>query len=177
MGGQDQAVSASTATGKLVIRPAAPSDAADLQKLFSQAEAYGNTLQLPLPSLLHWQKKLESLPPDLYMFVACRDEAVIGEISLKLASAARRRHAASLGMAVDAACTRQGVGSALLRAVIELAERWLNIRRIELEVYTDNAAAIALYEKFGFVVEGTARAYGFRDGAYADVHLMARVTI
>jgi len=44
-----------------------------------------------------------------------------------------------------------------------------------LTVYTDNAAAIALYRKFGFELEGTHRAYGLRDGRYADVHAMARL--
>ena len=38
------------------------------------------------------------------------------------------------------------------------------VLRIELTVYTDNAAAIALYRKFGFEIEGTHRAYALRDG-------------
>lgn len=46
---------------------------------------------------------------------------------------------------------------------------------IELSVYTDNAPAIHLYEKFGFVVEGTARQYALRGGVYVDAHLMARL--
>jgi putative acetyltransferase len=87
----------------------------------------------------------------------------------------RRRHAATLGMAVKTSARRQGVGSALLTAGINLAERWLAVRRIELEVYTDNEAAVALYKKFGFVVEGTLRQYAFRDGQFADVYLMAKL--
>jgi hypothetical protein len=38
-----------------------------------------------------------------------------------------------------------------------------------------NAAAIALYEKFGFEMEGTHRRYAFRDGAYVDAYSMARI--
>jgi putative acetyltransferase len=60
-------------------------------------------------------------------------------------------------------------------ALIEAADRWLNLQRIELTVFTDNARAIALYRRFGFVVEGTHRAYALRDGAYVDVHAMARL--
>jgi len=41
--------------------------------------------------------------------------------------------------------------------------------------YTDNAAAIHLYEKFGFVIEGTKRKYAFREDEYVDAHVMARV--
>lgn len=77
-------------------------------------------------------------------------------------------------MAVAAGRRRQGIGTALLRAVIETAERWHGVRRLELEVYTDNPAAIALYAGHGFVREGLAKGYALRDGAYVDVLLMAR---
>jgi len=67
------------------------------------------------------------------------------------------------------------IGGLELTATVDLADNWLNLKRIELEVYTDNAAAIHLYEKFGFVIEGTKRKYAFRDGEYVDAHVMARV--
>ncbi len=92
-----------------------------------------------------------------------------------MCKAARRRHAVTLGMAVKSSARRQGVGSALLTAGIDLAERWLAVRRIELEVYTDNEVAIAIYKKFGLVVEGTLRKYAFRDGKLVDVYVMARL--
>jgi putative acetyltransferase len=69
----------------------------------------------------------------------------------------------------------RGVGSALMAAAIDLAENWLNISRIELEVYPDNAPALALYEKFGFEREGILRDFAFRDGQYVDSILMARL--
>ena len=47
--------------------------------------------------------------------------------------------------------------------------------RLELEVYVDNEPAIRLYERFGFVREGTMRQYAFRDGVYVDAYLMARL--
>lgn len=34
--------------------------------------------------------------------------------------------------------------------------------------------AIALFERHGFVIEGTGRGYAFRQGALSDVYLMAR---
>jgi putative acetyltransferase len=42
-------------------------------------------------------------------------------------------------------------------------------------VYTDNAPAIRLYEKFGFTIEGTLVDFAFRDGQYVDVYMMARL--
>jgi len=67
------------------------------------------------------------------------------------------------------------VGTALLAAAIDIADNWMGYRRLELTVYTDNAAAIALYRKFGFEIEGTHRGYAFRNGAYVDAHTMARL--
>ncbi|MBN1565512.1 MAG: GNAT family N-acetyltransferase, partial [Anaerolineae bacterium] len=84
-------------------------------------------------------------------------------------------HVADLGMMVHADYQGRGVGSALMVAALDLAENWLNISRIELTVYTDNAVAIALYEKFGFEIEGTLRDYAFRGGKYSDTYLMARL--
>jgi len=69
----------------------------------------------------------------------------------------------------------KGVGAALMRAVIELADKWLNLTRIELSVFTDNESAIALYRKFGFEIEGTLRKYAFRDGEFVDAFAMGRI--
>ena len=76
---------------------------------------------------------------------------------------------------VDAAFQGRGVGTALMAALTEQADRWLGLRRIELTVWTDNAAAIALYERFGFEREGLHRAFALRDGEYVDALAMARL--
>ena len=51
----------------------------------------------------------------------------------------------------------------------------MNLRRVELTVYTDNAPALALYRKFGFETEGEMRDYAVRDGRFVDVYSMARL--
>ena len=69
----------------------------------------------------------------------------------------------------------QGVGSALLETAIDLADNWVNIKRIELNVYSYNDRAINLYKKFGFIIEGEAKSYAFRNGEYVDAYHMARI--
>ena len=67
-------------------------------------------------------------------------------------------------------------GMALIEPVPldEIADDWLNLRRLELTVYADNSAAIALYESFGFTVEGRMANYAFRGGTYVEALAMAR---
>ena len=78
-------------------------------------------------------------------------------------------------MAVHDNYQGRGVGSALMAAMLELADNWLGLRRIELEVWADNARAVHLYEKFGFQIEGTGRQYARRAGQLVDAHFMARL--
>jgi L-phenylalanine/L-methionine N-acetyltransferase len=67
-----------------------------------------------------------------------------------------------------------GVGGVLLAALVDLADRWLGLRRIDLTVYSDNERAIRLYRASGFEEEGRLAAYAFRDGGHADVLVMGR---
>jgi putative acetyltransferase len=69
----------------------------------------------------------------------------------------------------------RGVGSALMKAVLDLADNWLDLRRVDLTVFTDNPNAIRLYEKSGFVKEGHFKQFAFRDGEYVDAYSMARL--
>jgi putative acetyltransferase len=55
--------------------------------------------------------------------------------------------------------------------VLELADKWLKLTHLEIEVYTDNQAAIALYKKFVFEIEGMLRKFAFRDGEYVHATL------
>ncbi len=78
-----------------------------------------------------------------------------------------------IGIGVDAAYSGQGVGSKMMAFVIDYAFNWLAAVRIELEVFTDNEKAIALYTKFGFEKEGVLRKASLRNGQYCDVMAMS----
>ncbi len=59
--------------------------------------------------------------------------------------------------------------------MVDLADNWLGLTRLDLRVYVDNVPAITLYRKFGFEIEGTHQRFAFRDGEYVDAHVMARL--
>ena len=86
----------------------------------------------------------------------------------------RTRHEGRLEMMVDRRARGQGVGRALLTAVIERAPR-AGFTRLALTVFAHNAAARALYAALGFIEEGRrVGAYRFPDGSLRDDVLMAR---
>ena len=111
-----------------------------------------------------------------YMLLAFIDEKIAGHAGLHpVGKSPRRAHARMLGIGVHSRYQRQGVGTALMQALMDLADKWLPVTRIELTVFADNAHAVKLYRRFGFEVEGTHKAYALRDGKYADTLAMARI--
>ena len=158
---------------QITIRHAEPTDAPALRDLYAMPNAQAGTLHLPTPPLSQWQKRLEI--SDVVALVAEVDGGLVGQIALHVEPNPRRKHVAGIGMGVRDDWTGKGVGSALLGAVLEMADDWLNLRRIELTVYGDNQGALALYRKFGFEQEGLARGYAFRRGDYVDALYMARI--
>ena len=161
---------------EVIVRRTEPTDYEALQRLFSGPRVISGTLQLPFPSAEMWRQRLSEPQDGMFSLVACVDDEVVGEISLHASPTRwRMRHVASIGMAVRDDWQGKGVGTVLMQAVLDLADNWLNLTRIELRVYTDNTPAIALYEKFGFEIEGTHRRMAFRNGEYVDGYSMARV--
>lgn len=160
----------------LQIRRAEPSDAETIYEIYQNPRAVWGTFQLPFPSLEEWRRRLSQPPEGAYFLVAVADAKAIGMLGIHTApSQPRRRHAAALGMAVHDGWHGRGVGTALIRAAVDLADNWLNVHRLELEVYMDNEPAVRLYQRHGFVIEGTLKDFAFRNGAYVDAFTMARL--
>lgn len=163
----------------ITVRRANVKDAAAFARIMGDPAVFPGLLQLPYSDEESWRVRLAdgAVPGKLDLPLAAElNGEVVGNAGLHpVGPSARRRHVMMIGIAVLPSAQRQGVGSALMAALCEHADRWLGVLRIELTVYTDNAAAIHLYRKFGFEIEGTCKAYGLRDGAYADVYAMARL--
>ena len=161
---------------EITVRHAEPEDYEAMHRIMGGPLASAGTLQLPLQSAAAWRRRLADPPDGLFLLVACVEGEVVGNLGIEtFPNRPRIRHAASIGMAVRDDWQGRGVGTALMGAALDLADNWLNLSRLELQVYTDNAAGIALYEKFGFEMEGTHHRYAFRDGEYVDAYSMARI--
>lgn len=159
---------------EIVIRHAEPNDAAAIRQNYMHPGVYHDTLQLPHPSREMWQERL-IVKPGQRRLVACIDEKIVGDLSLQVEASPRRSHVATFGISVAADAQGRGVGSALMREMINLCDNWMRIERIELTVFSDNPAALALYRKYGFEIEGTGKKFALRNGEYVDAYYMARM--
>lgn len=109
------------------------------------------------------------------MLGAFQDEQIIGFCLLKSETWTRNRHRAALVMGVSAAYGGKGVGSALLKHILQHAEE-SGLRRIELTTRVDNLKAIALYQKFGFEIEGERRKALWISGQWISEYFMAKLS-
>jgi putative acetyltransferase len=169
-----------TTAARLLVRRARVDDAEAFARMLSDPQVFPQLLQMPYADADLWRARLaETCGPgkaDLLLLAVTEEGEVVGGAGLHPAGASpRRRHAMDLGMQVMPAWQGRGVGALLMQSLCDYADRWLGLLRLELEVYTDNLRAQALYRRFGFVDEGVHRRSALRDGAYVDTLSMGRL--
>lgn len=170
------AMAASPQSYPITIRPVRASDAEDLHTIALCPNVRMNTLNLPYQTIARTKQNLERLPPHDVKLVAVNEQSkVIATLGIHANNSPARRHAAWIGMMVHDDFQGRGIGTRLLQEGVDIADRWLAIRRLELEVYCENERAVNLYKKFGFAKEGRLVDYAFRDGRFVDAFMMARV--
>lgn len=158
------------------LRAAEAEDAAGVAALYEHPAVFGALMQLPFPRESCWRERLAVSDADTLNLLALVGAQVVAHAYLgRPQPHARRRHVGAIGIAVGPAYQRRGIADALMTALIDRAENWMQMTRLELEVYVDNQAAIALYRKHGFIEEGRLRGYAFRDGKFVDALTMARL--
>ena len=166
----------------IIIRPAIADDAAQLIKLMQQvvAEPHSNLLRSEGEFNYTVEEEQEILrrcnesANSLYL-VAVDGDLLVGSLHCGGGSHKATLHECKLSMSVAQAYRNQGVGGRLLSEAIAWAKSNPNLSRMDLVVFERNQAAIHLYEKFGFEVEGHHRHTIWRDGQYLDTISMAMV--
>lgn len=160
----------------LAIRSAEPEDAAAIAALLGQEGVYEGLLQTPYApnaSRLEYHQKVE---PRECRLVAVADGGIVGVAGLHLSGPGlRRSHVRNLGLCVASQWQGRGVGRRLLTALLDWADNWGQVLRVELHVHADNERAQALYKSMGFFEEGRHKAYSMTGGRYVDSLSMARL--
>lgn len=161
----------------IIIRPTHPDDTQAFYKIVTHPLVARTLLQLPSMELVETEQFIQEQTPGLHRLVAEKKGQIIGGAGLFIPQNPRRVHSGDVDIIVHPDHWNTGVGTALMRAILDLADNWFNLLRVELEVLANNPAAIHLYEKFGFELEGTKQMAVFGDGRFQDMHIMARLQI
>jgi RimJ/RimL family protein N-acetyltransferase len=160
-----------------VLRPARPTDSRALARLFSDVRDEGRWLVTP-PSAV-------SQPSEAFFIgemirgegglalVAEANGETIGNVLVSIDRNVVSSHVGTLSIVVAEGWRDVGIGSAMVRAAQEWSARH-GLLKVALAVFPDNARAIAVYERAGFVREGLRRRqYRADGGELRDELLMA----
>lgn len=163
-----------------IIRPAVPADAAAIIG-YMRAIADEPNNGISYSSAADFQYTVEeeaelirrnNNAENARFIVAVADGQIIGVVSC--AGGSRGYYGTlRLGITVHKDWRNRGVGTAMLRYLIEWCRQNPVVHRLELDVYTDNLRAIHVYEKLGFVREGVRRQAFWKEGDYKDLLFMA----
>ena len=160
------------------IRPLALGDLYDLNEIRTMSGVMETIPTLFSESIEFTEGVMKSFGPNDHMLAAeimtATGAKVIGIGGLHVAHKARARHSASISLIVHTDYQAKGIGRKILEKLLELADKWLLLKRVDLEVSTDNIFAIHLYESFGFVTEGHKKYTYTKDGEFGDTLVMAR---
>jgi RimJ/RimL family protein N-acetyltransferase len=121
-----------------------------------------------------FERMVDEQGKETWFFVICllEDDRPIGNISLFAIDHTNGN--AGLGVLIgDPGDTGRGLGSDAIAAILDFGFGQLRLERIWLDVYDFNERARRVYERLGFVHEGTLRRAVFHDGRYDDIYRMA----
>ena len=160
------------------IRQATTKDAASILQYLAAFWADGcKTIiyRSSLPSLqdeINWLTQRDG--EDGVVFIAEQDDKIVGLIDTLIPNIEEFKHTCEFGMSVLAAARNQGIGRGLIQHLLN----WTMIRyicNVELNVFSNNQAAIALYASLGFVEDGRRKnAVRLPDGTFCDLIHMTR---
>ena len=161
------------------IRPVQVSDAKGINSLRRMPGVFENILGIPSERVKRNEDFILNMDPNSHVFVAVVEsegkEVVAGLAGLHVSANHRLRHSGSVGIMIHKDYQGNGIGKALMSSLLDVADNWLMLIRVELTVFADNERAIALYKKLGFVEEGLKKKAAIRNGQYEDEYLMARI--
>jgi putative acetyltransferase len=149
-----------------VPRPLETEDAPAVHALFSRPDVAPWTGCTPFDPIAVWSHRLASEGDRLGLW---RGEELVAAALLGRKQHVRGAHTAALTWA-----HRPEAPPEALRAILDAADRWLGLLRVEADVDVDDPGRGAL-EEAGFRVEGVRRQARWRQGALRDVAFLGRI--
>lgn len=120
-----------------------------------------------------WETRLAD--PNVHTLVAETTGHIVGYIRMEQGRGKGSHVGTITTVVVHPNWQDKGIGTRLAKAMLDFADTSLGLKRLRITVHADNQAAIHLYEKLGFKIEGTERQATHKDGKYVDVLVMGRL--
>lgn len=148
-----------------------PDDYGDVARIFAQGiESKNATFETRPETWEQW----DASHLRTCRLVARDDDGIVGWAALTPTSSRHvYRGVAEVSVYVDERARGRGVGDALMRALVDSAERG-GLWTLQSGIFPENSASLALHVKHGFRVVGTRERIGEMDGAWRDVVLLER---
>lgn len=162
----------------LIFRDAIPADAEKIVAFYNIVGGETSYLSFEADDYPLTPDELDEMLANIYtrpncrMLLAMDGDSIVGIATLLSSAKLKSRHDAELGIVVARAYQKLGIGTELISRLIDWARGNGITTRISLETRADNLAAIGLYLRFGFMIEGTKRCQTLLNGNYYDAYIM-----
>ena len=167
---------------ELLIREAEPKDAAELVAFLNRVSLETDFTSLDGDGILLTSEEMEvflnkqASSDNQITLLAFLNDKIAGIVNITADQRKRVRHIGDLFIVIGKRYWNNGLGSLLIEEAIEWAQASGILRRLQLTVQTRNQAAVHLYQKYGFVIEGRQeRGAYIEEGDFIDVYLMGRL--
>lgn len=163
---------------EIVFREATPGDAAELLKHLQAVGAETDNLSYGKDTFLISPEREAKFIDRFYksqndiMLIALCGDVVVGNAIVERNKIKRYNHRAELSLTVLREFWGRGIGSELMRRMIDFAKS-VGIEILYLEVRADNERAVSLYKKFGFSLIGEYENFFKINDKYYDAYLMS----
>lgn len=165
----------------MLIRELTPEDAAAFRELRLlglqlHPDAFGSSYeeesQQGVAAVRDMLTERQALPYNLTLG-AFEGDKLVGTVSLNHRGRKKTGHQAQIwGVMVHPAWRGRGIAQALMQEIVQFARRIPRVEQVELSVATENAAAIRLYQSFGFQTWGEEKKALKLDDQYVDEYHM-----
>ena len=167
---------------ELLIREAETQDALDLIALLDQIGHESSFTSLDENGIAMSESEMElfidqqAQSDNQIILLAFLNDELVGVVNITADQRPRVRHIGDVFLGIKKAYWGNGLGSILMEEAIEWAQSSGSIRRLQLTVQKRNTAAVHLYEKMGFIIEGLQeRGACIEGGEFLDVYLMGQL--
>ena len=167
---------------ELLIREAEPGDAAELVTFLKRVSLETDFTSLDGDGILLTSEEMEifldkqASSDNQITLLAFLNDKIAGLVNITADQRKRVRHIGDLFIVIGKKYWNNGLGSLLLEEVVEWAQASGILRRLQLTVQTRNQAAVHLYQKHGFIIEGRQeRGAYIEEGNFIDVYLMGKL--